>query len=91
MDITLTLTEDQYKALECVAPDVQVWLQEFAEQRVEKFYKNKIPELVNRYMDEGVNIPQSKPEMVTDAISRGWLKTIAKIEEERAALYDSNV
>jgi hypothetical protein len=81
-NITITLTDTQFKGLEYAALSPQDW----AENAVTERARIAIDEIVNLYteraLNEGVQIPMTKDAIVDDAYARGWVKTTAQRNEE---------
>lgn len=86
-DITVTLTETQLKSLEYVAVSPQYWVENAVTQRARLASEEIIQMYTTRALDEGIQIPSTRDEIVTDAFARGWVKTAADREvEDQAAL-----
>lgn len=81
-NITIELTETEFKAMEYVAFSPQDW----ADNAVANRARIAIDEIVQLYtqraLDEGVQIPMTKDEIVVDAYARGWIKTAAQRNDE---------
>lgn len=81
-DITITLTDTQYKGLEYAAADPQDWADNAVTERA-RIANDEIVQLyTNRALDEGVQIPATRELIVADAFTRGWVKTAAQRNEE---------
>ena len=84
-DITITLTDTQYKGLEsiCLSP------QDLADNAVSEIARIANDEIIsmytNRALDEGVAIPATRELIVADAFTRGWAKTAAQVNAEAEA------
>ena len=78
--ITITLTETQVKGLEFVGADPQEWAENVVTSRARK----AVDEIVKIYttcaLDEGVSIPATREEIVTDAYARGWVQNPSDVE-----------
>lgn len=84
-DITITLTDTQYKGLQYAAADPQDWADNAVTERA-RIANDEIVQLyTNRALDEGVQIPATRELIVEDAFARGWVKTAAQRNEEAAA------
>ena len=84
-DITITLTDTQYKGLQYAAADPQDWADNAVTERA-RIANDEIVQLyTNRALDEGVQIPATRELIVADAFARGWVKTAAQRNEEAAA------
>mgnify|MGYP003145581934 CR=1 FL=1 len=74
-DITISLTDTENKALEYAAVSVQDW----ADNALTNRARIAIDEIVGIYtaraLDEGVQIPTTRDEIVNDAFARGWVQT----------------
>ena len=82
MNITITLTETQYKGLEYASISPEDW----ADNAVTNRTRIAIDEIVDIYtkraLDEGVQIPATRELIVADAFTRGWVKTAQQRNEE---------
>lgn len=75
-NIQLTITDAEYKALACEAMNVEEYLQNYASVRGRKAYDNIVRKEVNRRLDEGLDIPKNKDEIIMSEN----LKTLSEIE-----------
>jgi hypothetical protein len=73
MDITITLTDAEYKGLQSVAVDPHQWVENAAINRARVAVDDIVRLYTNRALDEGVSIPGTRDEIVTDAFARGWV------------------
>ncbi len=84
-NITITLTDTQYKGLEYAAASPEDWAENAVTERC-RIANDEIVQLyTNRALDEGVQIPATRELIVADAFARGWVKTAAQRNEEAAA------
>lgn len=84
-DITVTLTDTQYKGLEYAAASPQDWADNAVTERA-RIANDEIVQLyTNRALDEGVQIPATRELIVADAFARGWVKTAAQRNAEAQA------
>jgi len=86
-ELTVTITDTQLKGLEYVAASPQDWADNAITERARLAVDEIVQMYTTRALDEGVSIPATRDEIVTDAFSRGWVKTAADREaEDQAAL-----
>ena len=78
-DITITLTDTQYKGLEYAALDPQDWADNALTNRARIANEEIIQMYTTRALDEGVAIPATRDLIVADAFTRGWAKTAAEV------------
>ena len=83
-DITITLTDTQYKGLEYCAMSVQEWADNALTNRARIANDEIIQMYTNRALDEGVAIPATRELIVADAFTRGWAKTAAQVAAAQA-------
>ena len=83
-DITITLTDTQYKGLEYCAMSVQEWADNALTNRARIANDEIIQMYTNRALDEGVAIPATRELIVADAFTRGWAQTAAEVAEAQA-------
>ena len=84
-DITITLTDTQYKGLQYAALDPQDWADNAVTNRARIANDEIVSMYTNRALDEGVAIPATRELIVADAFTRGWAKTAAQINAEAEA------
>ena len=84
-DITITLTDTQYKGLQYVATDPQEWAENAITVRCRGATEDIIQMYTTRALDEGVAIPATRELIVADAFTRGWAKTAAEQSAEAQA------
>lgn len=85
MDITITLTDSEYKGLQYAAVDPLDWIENAAKVRAKTANDEIIRIYTNKALDEGVSIPLTREEIIIDAFTRGWVKTLAEIDNEMNA------
>jgi len=78
MDITITLTDTEYKGLQSVAADPQQWVENAATNRARVAVDDIVRLYTNRALDEGVSIPGTRDEIITDAFARGWVSVLTE-------------
>lgn len=83
--ITIELTETQYKGLEYAATSPEDWAANAVTERARIANEEIIKVYMERALDEGVQMPTSREEIVADAFARGWVKTANQINEEAGA------
>ena len=84
-DITITLTDTQYKGLQYAAADPQDWADNALTNRARIANDEIISMYTNRALDEGVAIPATRELIVADAFTRGWAKTAEQRNAEAEA------
>ena len=84
-DITITLTDTQYKGLQYAALDPQDWADNAVTNRARIANDEIVSMYTNRALDEGVAIPATRELIVADAFTRGWAKTAAQLNAEAEA------
>ncbi len=81
-NITITLTDTQYKGLQYAALDPQDWAENAVTERARIANDEIVSMYTNRALDEGVAIPATRELIVADAFTRGWAKTAAQVNAE---------
>jgi hypothetical protein len=84
-NITITLTDTQMKGLEYAAVSPQEWAENAVTNRARIANDEIIQMYTTRALDEGVQIPATRDEIVTDAFARAWVKTATDREAEAQA------
>jgi hypothetical protein len=84
-NITITLTDTQYKGLEYAALSPQDWADNAVTERCRIANDEIIQMYTSRALDEGVQIPATRELIIADAFTRGWAQTAAEIHAARQA------
>jgi hypothetical protein len=90
MDITITLSNAEFKSLQYVAVDPIEWVDNAAKNRAREAQQEIVTLYTNRALDEGVTIPSSRDEIVEDAYTRGWIQTLSAQHEAFLAELSAN-
>lgn len=77
MDITISISNTEYTALEYVAMSPEEWTNNAVTERARLAIDKIVALYTTRALDEGVSIPSTREEIVADAYSRGWIQTAA--------------
>ena len=80
--ITIELTDTQYKGLQYAAASPEDWAENAVTHRARVAIDEIVQMYIQKALDEGVNIPSTRNEIVMDAYERGWIKTAAQRNEE---------
>lgn len=84
--ISITLSDTQIKGLEYAAISPSDWVENAATERARVANDEIVQIYTARALDEGVQIPITREEIIADAFARGWVKTCsARQEDVRAA------
>lgn len=75
MDYTITLTDAEDKALSYEALSQQDWIENAVKERCRIAIDEIVKICVEKCLENNVQIPGSKDEMVTLAFSQGWIQT----------------
>ena len=89
-NITITLTDTQYKGLQYAAADPQDWADNALTNRARIANDEIISMYTNRALDEGVAIPATRELIVADAFTRGWAKTAAQANVDQEAAMEAD-
>jgi len=81
-NITITLTDTQYKGLESICLSPQEWADNAVSERARIANDEIVSMYTNRALDEGVAIPATRELIVADAFTRGWAKTAEQVNAE---------
>ena len=79
-ELTVTITDTQLKGLEYVAASPQEWADNAITERARIAVDEIVQIYTTRALDEGIQIPTTRDEIVTDAFTRGWVKTAAEAQ-----------
>tara|TARA_R100000808_G_C2104933_1_gene120854 strand:+ start:650 stop:922 length:273 start_codon:yes stop_codon:yes gene_type:complete len=79
---TISTTSHQDQALSYIMPNQENWVNEVVNNRSAGAVKEIVKIYTERALDEGVQIPTTKEEIVADAFTRGWVKTAKQRNEE---------
>lgn len=84
MDITITLTETEYKAMQYAALSVQDWADNALTNRARIAIDEIVDICVKECLANGVQIPGTKEEIVALAFTNGYVKTAGERNAEAA-------
>jgi len=85
MDITITLTDTQYKGLQYAAADPQDWVDNAVTNRARIANDEIVSITVNYCLDNGIAVPATREEIVAYAFENGVVKTVADRNAEAEA------
>jgi hypothetical protein len=77
MDYTVTLTDAEDKALSYIAASQQEWIDNAVHERCRLAVDEIVQLTVQKCLDNSIQIPGSKDEMVELAFEQGWIKSAA--------------
>ena len=84
-DITITLTDTQYKGLEYAALSPQEWADNALTERC-RIANDEIVDLtVKHCLDNGIQVPATREEVVAYAFDNDIVKTAAEVQAEAEA------
>jgi hypothetical protein len=82
MDYTITLNETEKLAMEYIAYDVNEWISHVAHHRasiaIEELYRIG----VDKYIENGIQVPSTKEEIISGVFQNGWLKSAKQRTDE---------
>lgn len=85
MNITITLTDTQYKGLEYSSLSPQEWVENAVTERA-RIANDEIVQLtVAHCLDNGISVPTTREEIVAYAFTNGVVKTAAVRQTEADA------
>lgn len=82
MEYKITLTDAEDKALSYVAFSPDEWIQNAVHERCRIAIDEIVTLTVQKCLELGIQIPNSKDAMVELAFEQGWIKSAAQIQEE---------
>jgi transcription-repair coupling factor (superfamily II helicase) len=80
--ITIELSDTQEKSMEYVTSSSQDWATNSVTNRARQAADEIVKIYTNRALDEGINIPVTRDEIVVDAFAREWVKTAEQVAKE---------
>lgn len=86
MDYTITLTDAQDKALSFVAVSQQDWIENVVQDRCRIAINEIVKICVDKCLENDIQIPGSKDDMVELAFTKGWVKSAAVAAEVVAGI-----
>ena len=84
-NITITLTDTQYKGLEYAAASPQDWAENAVTERARIANDEIVQMTVAHCLDNGIQVPTTREAIVAYAFDNGIVKTAAQRNEEAAA------
>ena len=82
MEYTIKLTDTENKALSYASATQQDWIDNVVHNRCRIAIDEIVDIYTKRALDEGVQIPTTREEIVADAFTKGWVKTAQQRNEE---------
>ena len=76
-NIVVSLTETELKALSVVAVSPEEWIENAAKSRAQTAIEEIVQICVAKCLEEQVQIPSSREEIVDLAIAKGWVKIVS--------------
>ena len=89
MNITITLTDTQYKGLQYAALSPEEWAENAVTNRARIANDEIVKTTVEYCLDNGVQVPATREEIVAYAFANGVVKTAAERQAEAEALMAS--
>ena len=86
---TITLSETQDKAMQVIALSVQDWIDNAVTERARISADEIVKTTVEYCLDNGVQVPATREEIVAHAFAHGVVKTAAERQAEAEALMAS--
>lgn len=83
MDITITLTNTEYKGLEYAAVSPQDWADNALKNRARQAIDEIVDITVKYCLDNNISIPSTRDEIVSYAFENGVVKTLSEVQEEQ--------
>lgn len=80
--LSVNITDTEMKAMEYVALSPLAWADNAVTARASKAISEIVSIYTTRALDEGVQIPATREEIVADAFERGWVQTAAEANAE---------
>ena len=82
MEITITLTETQYKGLEYAALSPEEWVENAVINRARIANDEIVNIVVQHCLDNGIQVPATREEIVAYGFNNGLVKTVAQSNAE---------
>ena len=81
-DITITLTDSQYKGLEYVALSPEDWAVNFVTERARRANDEIVEITMRHFFENQENIPMSRDEIISYAFENGIVESASKRNED---------
>lgn len=72
---TIELTNLEELAFQYAAVDTQEWLENFVKNRCQVALEEIVSIVAAKYLSEGIQMPTTQEEVISDAYDRGWIQT----------------
>ena len=82
MNITITLTDTEYKAMEYISTSVEEWINNMLKGRINSATDDIVKVFVEYALSNNISIPSSKDEIILKAYELGVIKTATQRNEE---------
>ena len=68
--------------MECVCFDVNDWIQNICHERARIAQEEVMKIAINMFIENNIQIPMTKDDIIIEAFKRGWVKTLKEKNEE---------
>ena len=79
--ITIEVTDTELAALTWCCYDVTEWCDNLMTERANRAINEIVQLAVQKYIDAGENIPGDKSIIVSEAFTRGWIRTAKDVTD----------
>jgi hypothetical protein len=85
MQYNIDYTETEDLAMQYVSVSVDGWIQNMAHQRARQAIDDIVKIAVNKFLEQNIQIPSTKEEIVSAAFDNGWVKTAIQSKQDSMA------
>lgn len=89
MNITITLTDTEYKSLEYISNTPENWADNAIKERARLAKEEIIAICVKKALENSIAIPSTEEGIVDLAFAQGWVKTSAQVKDEMQTQFDA--
>jgi hypothetical protein len=78
----INFSESENLSMSHICLDVDVWIQNVCHERARVAKEQVLAIAVNKFIENGIQMPLSKDDIIIEAFKRGWIKTVKEMNEE---------
>ena len=79
---SIIFTESEKISMESICFDIDTWIQNVCHERARIAQEELMKIAINMFIENNIQIPMTKDDIIIEAFKRGWIKTLREKNEE---------
>ena len=79
---SVIFTESEKIAMDSICFDIDTWIQNVCHERARIAKEEVMTLAINMFIENNIQIPMTKDDIIIEAFKRGWIKTLKEKTEE---------